>query len=668
MRRLLSIAGAVVVAGMGAAPFEGAVFTYERVVLPSAAGPNRLEPDATLLAGARALRYEEDGSGKAPARWRGGLDDFRLFDIEGREIEYLLLAPPQERDEWRKGTVRPFAPTRRASGFDVDLGRALTTDRIRIEGMPAPFMKRARTEASLDGQRWFVVNEQATVFDLPEEQLRKLSIDVAPGEYRWVRVTWDDRSSAVAPLPKSVAARMASQRPVPRRGVAVEFAARPSEPRRSRYHLTLPAPNLPVVAIELDVADPNVFRNAVISETRFEGGVAISVPIGNAKLRKTEREGVVAADLEIPIRRPATPSLELAIEDADGRALAVSAVRALLAPLPAIYLESPDGAPLTARYGNASLGPPGYDLEAKRESIEPQRASAARWGEVQRIAASEAAAPGPPLWGPRLEPGDFLYRRAIPSGSFGLTSLLLDLPVLAHSNDLRDVRIIARDGRQVPYVREKREEPLIVALPLSPRESGGGARISRYRMRLPFDTIPGRVKIVFRTPARLFERTLTLELPANERLGRPRSAIGVFPWRSTSPELEPPPLVVELSLEGADQLIVTIDEGDNDPLTLATPQLLIPSHRVRFYYPAEAQLFLAYGNPRLESPRYDLALAAPRLFGVAAQEVTAAPERRPTGSGRVERPFWIALILAVAALLVILGRIIRGATQPPKSG
>jgi len=93
---------------------------------------------------------------------------------------------------------------------------------------------------------------------------------------------------------------------------------------------------------------------------------------------------------------------------------------------------------------------------------------------------------------------------------------------------------------------------------------------------------------------------------------------------------------------------------------------------LRFFYPPHPQtpVQLLYGQPGLPTPRYDLALLAPRLLGEAAHEIALPPETRatapepdPTATGR--KIFWGALVAAVVVLLLVLGRLLRGQPGEP---
>jgi hypothetical protein len=119
-------------------------------------------------------------------------------------------------------------------------------------------------------------------------------------------------------------------------------------------------------------------------------------------------------------------------------------------------------------------------------------------------------------------------------------------------------------------------------------------------------------------------------------------------------------------------LLLTIDEGDNVPLPLGAPRLLLPSYRLRFFRTEPERLTLHYGDPSLRAPRYDLALLAPRLIGVSAHEVWPEEENpvavEPTDPALTQkRVFWAALILAVLVLLGVIGKLTTSASPPAES-
>ena len=152
----------------------------------------------------------------------------------------------------------PLATTEKTSGFEVDFRGANTIDAVRVEGLPAPFLKRLTLEGSGDRERWTLLSGEGTLFDLPQEGLRQTELRFPAGSFRYVRVTWDDTNSGRVPMPSAVEARLVEAiLPPPRLTAALPVERRPSEPGRSRYRVKLPAARLPIVAVELNVGSPS---------------------------------------------------------------------------------------------------------------------------------------------------------------------------------------------------------------------------------------------------------------------------------------------------------------------------------------------------------------------------------------------------------------------------
>ncbi|MFY9823642.1 MAG: hypothetical protein WAM82_19835, partial [Thermoanaerobaculia bacterium] len=454
---------------------------------------------------------------------------------------------------------------------------------------------------------------------------------------------------------------------------------RPSEPGKSRFRLHLPAARLPVVALVLDV--PGVLRgpllrSASVTEGHLQSGGSSEIApvrLGEATLRRAVYGGLLASDLRIPLAAlPDGPDLELTVDDGSNPPLELAGVAAELAPLPWIYFEASGTAPLTARFGDRAAPPPRYDLEALRDQAARARTAAARWREARDAAPQEkdeAQSPLPAVGAP-VDPSAFRYRRKIPAGAAGLNALLLDAAVLSHSPGFADLRIADSQGRQVPYLLERLDEPMSLTLPRLVRQirKGDPPSLSRYAVELPYPSLPA-ARLVLATAARVFERELRLvEIPEEHRgeVEPEERTLAQAAWSHTDPETPAPPLILELPPRPATRFDLLIEEGDNAPLPLDPPRLLLPAHRLRFFSAAGDPLTLLYGRPGLQPPRYDLALLAPRLLGEAAHEIALGPEPRqgpeldPEAAGR--RIFWAALIAAVLVLLFILGRMLRGGT------
>ncbi|HWM91903.1 MAG TPA: hypothetical protein VN493_14145 [Thermoanaerobaculia bacterium] len=273
-----------------------------------------------------------------------------------------------------------------------------------------------------------------------------------------------------------------------------------------------------------------------------------------------------------------------------------------------------------------------------------------------------AQSPEPGRAGAPLDIESFRYAREIVQVEPGLSALTLDASVLAHS-DLDDLRIADAKGRQIPYLRERSSDPLIIELRepwLTEDDSDprGPDRLSRYPLELPYGTLPA-CRLLADTTADVFERTVHVEGERNRR-GKPKWRMPASVWRDPSPGTPAPPLEVELPSRPGETAYLIVDEGDNPPLPLSHPRLHLDTWTLRFFHPG-GKLRLLYGRSDLGQPRYDLSLIASQLDPVARQ-VSLAPEPAAGENepARVPRGlFWGALIAAVAVLLLVLARLVR---------
>lgn len=668
---------ALLAGALAQAPSAAPVPRYERLIVVASPGPHRLAVDATLLAGAAPFTVARHGELDPVFVAENGLGDLRLAGPDGREIPYLLVHPPINDPRWLHAAVQPLASTKKTSGFEADLGKTSTVNGIDVRGLPGSFMKRFSLEGSGDREHWTLLIAEGTLFNLPDQQLRQTTMSFAPGSYRYLRVTWDDTHSGKVPLPEAVSARLATGMSTPPVLAPLQMERRPSEPGRSRYHLVLPGARLPIVAIHLDAAGDYVFRQASVTEPRLSAWSAEPITIGRGVLSRDQRTGT-NRPLRIAVQQPSQGELDLLVEDGNNPPLDLRGVSAEFAVLPWIYFES--GGPIVARYGDPRLQPPVYDLEAARASVTLDRVPEAQWGR------SSAPAMAPPARAPvtdttrtgaPLDASAFPYARAIGESVADLLALPLDAAALAHSTgplgQFSDVRIVDAQGRQVPWLIERRPEPLPIALdakavkPEAPElQSGEPANRSVYRIVVPYPDLPDATLVV-RTTARLFRRNVTLgvERPADRRH---RDAwfesILIQSWEHADQSTAAPVLNLAVPRTDAHEVTLVIDEGDNSALPIDTVQLLLPSYRLRFFRPASAAR-LIYGRKDLAPPRYDLALLAPRVLGAAASDVTMAAEAatQATAANRLISPgmFWIILGVAVVILLGILATLLRRA-------
>ena len=686
MRAALTVAALLgAAAAAGAQPASPDGFRHERTVTVRAPGAQRLDIDAVMLAGTQAVTTTQQA---LPVRRlvREGPPDLRLYTQAGVEVPFLFVPPPLDEQRAIDGSVLPIAATKTTSGFDVDFHEVIPSlNGVTLEGIPAPFLKRFRLEGSGDRVRWTVLVNEGTAFDLPSENLRSTTLTFAASAVRFLRVTWDDTNSARAGLPsRATSFRLETVHTSSPLRVPVQFERRNAEPGTSRFHLRLPGSHLPIDALELSIGGGHLLRDVRVLEARLvdnRRGQVEPVETGRARLRRAVRDGQAAEDLRVRIQPPSEPDLDLVFDDGDNPPIDLQGVTAVFAELPWIYFESQPGT-LIARYGNTKAVAPRYDLEAARTSM-PATVSTASWGpESERPAAetTPGAAPPMPARGSALVLSDFLYARTVPSGPQGLTVVPLDVAAYAHSSSqggaFNDVRVLDRDGLQVPYLLEKRDEPLVYDLRFERREPSpaAGARPggSEYLVPIPYRELSG-TEVVLTTRARVFERTVRIGvLLPPDRQGRSPglAAVQTQVWRHDDDAVPARPLTLTVPFAPRGDVVIEIDEGDNQPLPIERATLLVPSYAVRFVRADAAPLLLAYGRPNLPNPRYDLALLAPYVLGQRAQTVQAGPERGANGEapGSGAQPslvspmvFWAVLGLAVVVLLGLVVRMVRAA-------
>jgi hypothetical protein len=646
-------------------------FAFERPIRIDGAGPRRLGVDASLLAAGTPFRVVTRGDRQVAD---GGLTDLRLVDSAGRPVPYLLVHQPAPERPWIAGRTLAIPATKRTSGFEVDLGRSATIDALRISGVPAPFLKRVTLEGSGDRVRWTSLAD-ATLFDLPAERLTRQDIEFRRGEYRYVRVIWNDTNSAPVPMPSGVQARLASNvSGPPQAPIEVPFERESSEPGRSRYRIRLPGPRLPAIALEVEVAGGHVFRTATVSESRFTGGEAAPLTLGSAILSRVIRDDVEASDLVVRLEPPAEAEIQLQIDDGNNAPLEITRILLHLAELPVIYFESPGGE-LLARYGNREAEPPSYDLEALRRTLDVRQVPDAQWGEPRALTPVESvdgttAVPQP---GGAIDAAGFRHVRALPGDGHGLIAVQLDAAVLANSRGpagrFHDVRVLDSENRQIPYLLERRDEPLQIDLRLEPTTSSleeltgaPGRQLSIYKVTLPERHLPGAT-MVLETSARVFQRSVRVGVsrgPDRSRRAPWLETLASETWRHADEQSAAPALSMKIDPVDSAELLVVVDEGDNAALPIRSGRLLLPSYRIRFYQPHGAVLRLAYSRDDIQAPLYDLALLAQRVMGAPATVVNAAGVTGPAASSANEFiPLPLFWGLLGAAVLVILGLIVR---------
>jgi hypothetical protein len=207
------------------------------------------------------------------------------------------------------------------------------------------------------------------LFDLPAERLVQTELAFRPGAYRYVRLSWDDTRSGRLPKPDLASVReVRNAIPPPPLTTALTFERRPSEPGLGQFRVRLPAARLPIVALDVDIAGTRILRAARVYEPHLIGGQVVPTQLGAGVLRRVVQDETTASAIRIPIASPEEPLLDLVIDEGNNPPSEIRSITAVFAELPWIYFESTADT-VIARYGNATLKAPRYDLEALRQTL-----------------------------------------------------------------------------------------------------------------------------------------------------------------------------------------------------------------------------------------------------------------------------------------------------------
>lgn len=236
----------------------------------------------------------------------------------------------------------------------------------------------------------------------------------------------------------------------------------------------------------------------------------------------------------------------------------------------------------------------------------------------------------------------------------------LDREVLANGRpDLRDVRVVDAEGRQVPFVLRRTGRETVWETGDFTREEEGTASL----IRVPLGNADAPVATVrLYTSRNQFARQVTIL--------RDRGAI-TEPLRTVRwvGDEQGGALAVAIDDIVGRELLVRIENGDNAALTVSSVEVTFPEWELRAHIPAGSRLI--YGAPGMNAPSYDLSLLSERLL---LRRLDAASLGVPEAiSGPVlaagQRFIVLAAVGTLAlALLVMVVRLIASGREDDEPG
>ena len=604
---------------------------------------------------------------------RPALEDLRLYDDAGNELPYLIQRPVPVAKVVQN--IKSFHVSLTSSNTVIVLETGLTQplDDVTLETPAGGFIKPVRIEGSTDLKSWRTLEQGQPVFRQPDGASR-LHVSFPAGSWPWLRLTVDDQRTPPIPF-IGAHIRVSVTESAPGEWMPAVIAERSENPGETRLALNLGAANLSLSAVQVETAEPLFSRQVTFAVPQISEGFIHEQTIGQGVIYRVVIEGQPAVEsLLAPLQSQVrSRELLLFIHNQDSPPLPITAVRVERRPVYLVFLARQAGV-CHLLTGNNQCAAPHYDLAAldmnlKSVAVAPLKLSPPAGNSNYR---PPEVLPGIEETGAALDVTAWKYRKPVKIARDGAQQLELDLDALGHAQpDFQDLRLL-HGSNQVPYIIERTSISRSLAPAVIATNGTEDPKLSRWLIKLPQSNLPvTRLSCVTRTA--LFQRDVALyEELADERGEKYRHNLSGASWIQ-KPDRKSGEF--SLTLDGppqSDTLFLETHNGDNPPIELDQFQLFYPVTRILFKARPDDELFLYYGNPRVDSPRYDLSLVAGQLL--AADKAVASPtaeqqlrksswrEHEIPGTGGVV--FWGILSLVVVVLLIIISRLLPKSPPP----
>jgi hypothetical protein len=181
-------------------------------------------------------------------------------------------------------------------------------------------------------------------------------------------------------------------------------------------------------------------------------------------------------------------------------------------------------------------------------------------------------------------------------------------------------------------------------------------------------------RVAFSIPASSvnFNRTVVLSDEHDNEFQR--SAISRVRMNRAGQMVTSEDLDIDLYAHTANQISISIENGDDPPLPIETVKPLSVERRLYFDPKGKSSLQLYYGDPKLEAPSYDYAKFFQQSADAAVAKLGPA-QANPQYAGRPDdRPWserhtfvlWAAMVLAVVILGALAIKGLKGAAPAPR--
>jgi hypothetical protein len=613
---------------------------------------------AAAMTAAAAPSFRFSRPVEAPAGWsqlelpddvldacRPGLPDLRLRGASGEDVPYAFAEEAGGAStRWELTNVESTAKRETVALLDRGRNPPLAQS-VTFEVTAEEFLKPVVLEASDDGS---IFREVAAGSLFAASGVRSTTLRFAGNDRPYWRFRFDDRNGdAIRPVAVRVEAASvsAAAREIPLR------VSLPESDGSTALTARLPAANLAVTALRLDVEEPAYERRVRVFERIFFRDEVSRRLVGDGTIRRSPDS---AARTQVAIGDLAGRSLEIEMENGDSPPLHVLGLTALAAPRRLLFFSANTG-PLHLLYGSPSGPAPRYDLGSALRQGRPKALGAATLGPASQIAQPPALA-APPRGAP-LETTAWRRRQAIQTPSSGSVAYL----DIREPGQLASLRILDGENRPVPYVIEQSTRHLTRSV-FPPRVTQEGSRTIVVVGDLDASS-PADGLALFASAPDYFSREVTVvEEERDARGATGDRVLGSAHWERRPGE-PASPLTISLAPPRAKSLRAEIENGDNAPLKIDRVDVKTPFVRIDFVYTPGETLSLLSDNPQASFPRYDFAMIADRVLASPASPGRLGPVQRPREKTPVPRWFWGATALAAVLVLLALSRTLRSQAE-----
>jgi hypothetical protein len=584
---------------------------------------------------------------------RPGLPDLRILDEGGKDVPYAFEFPGG-------GTITRLllqdvesAPKRETTAL-VDRGaKPPLAESVSLEIEAEDFLKPVAVEASDDRESW----KQIALGSLfSAGGIRWTTLRFPANDRRYLRFRLDDRNGRpVQLLAAWIEAAGASARP---REIPLKVSAADAGGNGiSRLDAALPAANLGIAALRLEVSEPAYWRRVRVFERVF---------FRDEVCRRLVAEGTISRSPgtegknDLPVCGLFGKNLEIEIENGDSLPLHLAGVSGVSWPR-AVLFFAPENARLTLEYGSPSARSPRYDLSSAIAAGRPLSTRVATLGKPADRGLSGASLAQPPL-GPAVDSSAWKHRQRIELPDSGNIAYL-DLDS-SSADSLPSIRVVDRENRQVPFLIE--QDARRTRLPVQIRSSvRGSVTVAAIDGLDPSRAIEA-VEISAGGPDYFSREVTVVEDETDARGVTGQRVLGRARWERR-PEEQPLPLRVAISRPAGKSVRAEVENGDNAPLSINRVAVWIETARLDFVFSPGQELFLLFENPEAHPARYDLEMVAAKVLESPARAARLAPPEKVVEKKQpLSAWFWVSIVLAVLLLTVGLARTLKSPPESPR--